>query len=99
MHTRLTKLLSTSISNVSFSSKITQRLFSNVNTQTTKQTRMLSFDELMKQKFQIDSIIRVDHAGEFGAQRIYEGQLAVLKDTPSGPIIQVSSSCMTSGRY
>jgi ubiquinone biosynthesis monooxygenase Coq7 len=25
----------------------------------------------------IDRIIRVDHAGEFGAKRIYEGQLAV----------------------
>lgn len=28
----------------------------------------------------IDRIIRVDHAGEYGAVRIYEGQLAVLKD-------------------
>jgi ubiquinone biosynthesis monooxygenase Coq7 len=27
----------------------------------------------------IDSMIRVDHAGEYGAVRIYEGQLAVLK--------------------
>lgn len=27
---------------------------------------------------EVNSIIRVDHAGEFGAQRIYEGQLAVL---------------------
>src|ERR1700751_3673697 len=26
----------------------------------------------------IDSMIRVDHAGEYGAKRIYEGQLAVL---------------------
>src|SRR5258706_11297280 len=26
----------------------------------------------------IDAMIRVDHAGEFGALRIYEGQLAVL---------------------
>jgi ubiquinone biosynthesis monooxygenase Coq7 len=25
----------------------------------------------------IDRIIRVDHAGEYGAKRIYEGQLAV----------------------
>jgi ubiquinone biosynthesis monooxygenase Coq7 len=29
----------------------------------------------------IDSMIRVDHAGEFGALRIYEGQLAVLRKT------------------
>ena len=27
---------------------------------------------------QLDEIIRVDHAGEYGAVRIYEGQLAVL---------------------
>lgn len=26
----------------------------------------------------IDSIIRVDHAGELGADRIYAGQMAVL---------------------
>jgi ubiquinone biosynthesis monooxygenase Coq7 len=31
----------------------------------------------------IESMIRVDHAGEFGAKRIYEGQLAVLKNKPS----------------
>ncbi|MDJ0893965.1 MAG: demethoxyubiquinone hydroxylase family protein [Alphaproteobacteria bacterium] len=28
----------------------------------------------------IDRIIRVDHAGEFGAQRIYAGQLSVLRN-------------------
>ncbi|MFX7949476.1 demethoxyubiquinone hydroxylase family protein, partial [Acinetobacter baumannii] len=26
----------------------------------------------------VDRVIRVDHAGEYGARRIYEGQLAVL---------------------
>ncbi|WAR20700.1 COQ7-like protein [Mya arenaria] len=36
----------------------------------------------------LDKIIRIDHAGEFGAKRIYQGQLAVLRDTPTGPIIQ-----------
>ena len=30
---------------------------------------------------QLERVIRVDHAGEFGAVRIYEGQLSVLKDT------------------
>lgn len=30
----------------------------------------------------IDAMIRVDHAGEFGALRIYEGQLAVLSRVP-----------------
>ena len=33
-------------------------------------------------------MIRVDHAGEYGAQRIYEGQLAMLKGAPSEPVIQ-----------
>lgn len=28
----------------------------------------------------ISKIVRVDHAGEFGAKRIYQGQLSVLKD-------------------
>jgi ubiquinone biosynthesis monooxygenase Coq7 len=30
----------------------------------------------------LDSMIRVNHAGEYGAKRIYQGQLAVLGDTP-----------------
>uniref|UniRef100_UPI00358EBD4E 5-demethoxyubiquinone hydroxylase, mitochondrial n=1 Tax=Myxine glutinosa TaxID=7769 RepID=UPI00358EBD4E len=33
-------------------------------------------------------IIRVDHAGEFGADRLYAGQSAVLGRGPVGPIIQ-----------
>ena len=37
----------------------------------------------------LEKIIRVDHAGEFGADRIYAGQLAVLKKSPVGPMIQV----------
>lgn len=32
--------------------------------------------------------IRVDHAGEYGAKRIYEGQLAVLGRTKYGPMIE-----------
>jgi ubiquinone biosynthesis monooxygenase Coq7 len=32
---------------------------------------------------EIDAMIRVDHAGEFGALRIYEGQLAVLRRNPN----------------
>jgi ubiquinone biosynthesis monooxygenase Coq7 len=36
---------------------------------------------------QIARVIRVDHAGEYGARRIYEGQLAVLRQAPSGPAI------------
>ncbi|KAL0134644.1 hypothetical protein PUN28_001442 [Cardiocondyla obscurior] len=36
----------------------------------------------------LDSIIRVDHAGELGADRIYAGQMAVLGRTAVGPTIQ-----------
>lgn len=36
----------------------------------------------------IHRIIRVDHAGEYGAKRIYEGQLAVLARSPKAPLIR-----------
>lgn len=36
----------------------------------------------------IERIIRVDHAGEYGARRIYEGQLAVLGRTRHGPTLE-----------
>jgi ubiquinone biosynthesis monooxygenase Coq7 len=36
----------------------------------------------------IERIIRVDHAGEYGARRIYEGQLAVLGRGVHGPTIE-----------
>jgi ubiquinone biosynthesis monooxygenase Coq7 len=36
----------------------------------------------------VERIIRVDHAGEYGAKRIYEGQLAILGRTRHGPTIE-----------
>ena len=36
----------------------------------------------------LDRMIRVDHAGEFGADRIYAGQHAVLGQTAVGSTIQ-----------
>ncbi|XP_045774376.1 5-demethoxyubiquinone hydroxylase, mitochondrial [Maniola jurtina] len=36
----------------------------------------------------LDAIIRVDHAGELGADRIYAGQMAVLGNTAEGPLIK-----------
>ena len=36
----------------------------------------------------IARIVRVDQAGEYGAKRIYEGQLAVLGRTPAGDTIR-----------
>jgi ubiquinone biosynthesis monooxygenase Coq7 len=35
-----------------------------------------------------ERMIRVDHAGEFGARRIYEGQLAVLGRSRSAPLLK-----------
>ena len=37
----------------------------------------------------IDRTIRIDHAGEYGANRIYAGQYAVLGRTHVGPVVQV----------
>nr|ADO19320.1 2-polyprenyl-3-methyl-6-methoxy-1,4-benzoquinol hydroxylase [Nostoc flagelliforme str. Sunitezuoqi] len=36
----------------------------------------------------VERVVRVDHAGEYGAQRIYAGQLAVLGNTRHGPLIR-----------
>jgi ubiquinone biosynthesis monooxygenase Coq7 len=36
----------------------------------------------------IERMIRVDHAGEFGAQRIYAGQLAVLGEGKMGKLLR-----------
>jgi ubiquinone biosynthesis monooxygenase Coq7 len=35
-----------------------------------------------------ERVLRVDHAGEYGAKRIYEGQLAVLGDSPAADAIR-----------
>lgn len=40
----------------------------------------------------IERVIRVDHAGEYGAKRIYDGQLAVLAGTPAGDTIREMAS-------
>lgn len=40
------------------------------------------------QEARIARMIRVDHAGEYGAKRIYEGQLAILGRGPKGDIIR-----------
>ncbi len=36
----------------------------------------------------VERMIRVDQAGEYGARRIYEGQLAILGRSPVGPTIR-----------
>lgn len=36
----------------------------------------------------VERMIRVDHAGEFGAVRIYEGQMSVLGKSPAGAALR-----------
>ncbi|MFT5486036.1 MAG: ubiquinone biosynthesis monooxygenase Coq7 [Paracoccaceae bacterium] len=36
----------------------------------------------------VERIVRVDHAGEYGAVRIYQGQLSVLGNSPAGDVIR-----------
>lgn len=40
----------------------------------------------------LDRILRVDHAGEFGAVQIYKGQLAVLGNSDVAPTLKVKSA-------
>lgn len=42
----------------------------------------------------IDSIARVNHAGETGAVRIYQGQLFFLGNTPEAPVLEVKITIM-----
>jgi len=37
---------------------------------------------------EVERMIRVDHAGEYGAKRIYQGQLAVLGRGPKGDVLR-----------
>lgn len=48
-----------------------------------------SADNNPKRRALLERIIRVDHAGEFGADRIYAGQMAVLGKTDVGKTIKV----------
>lgn len=42
-----------------------------------------------EEKEAVHRMLRVDHAGEYGANRIYAGQMAVLGRSRTGPLIQV----------
>jgi len=42
-----------------------------------------------EEKAMLHRMMRVDHAGEYGANRIYAGQMAVLGCTQTRPLIQV----------
>lgn len=49
---------------------------------------MRSFPGQRPPKDQIAAMLRVNFAGEYGAKRIYEGQLAVLNHTSSAPLLE-----------
>lgn len=49
---------------------------------------MTSIPGDLDRKHVIDRILRVDQAGELGAVRIYQGQLAILGKSAAGPVIR-----------
>ncbi len=49
---------------------------------------MKSFPGQPSPKDQIAAMLRVNLAGEYGAKRIYEGQLAILKRSPVAPLLE-----------
>lgn len=53
-----------------------------------KDTRQASLPGSLNRAQRLDRMIRVNHAGEFGARRIYQGQLAVLRHHANAPVIQ-----------
>ena len=54
-----------------------------------KKTESASSNKPSTDKNILDEIIRVDHAGEYGATRIYDGQIAIFgKDSKIGKTIQ-----------
>jgi 3-demethoxyubiquinol 3-hydroxylase len=52
----------------------------------TERTTSLPGDPSQRQR--VERMIRVDHAGEYGAARIYAGQLAVLGTGPKGDLLR-----------
>ena len=56
------------------------------NIKTNKTRNRLPGDPNQKQE--IARMIRVNHAGEYGAVRIYEGQLSILSRSASAPLLK-----------
>ena len=52
---------------------------------------MLPTDKYKRSEEMIQRFLRVDHAGEVGANDIYAGQMAVLGRSEVAPLIQVLS--------
>lgn len=80
--------------NAYFSTSVSSRLCSTTTASDTAESKASSpkaqYSPLLqdpKRKAVIDKMLRVDHAGEIGARRIYAGQLAVFSGTPVGAVI------------
>merc|ERR1711997_301827 len=58
-----------------------------VRLSSTSSSQHASCEDQLRRKM-LEKIIRVDHAGEMGASFIYQGQMAVLKNTKSRDLIQ-----------
>ena len=54
----------------------------------TQRKRTLPGDTAAKGNQTIAQMVRVNHAGEYGAQQIYKGQIAVLGKTDVGPMLE-----------
>lgn len=54
----------------------------------TTYTRWIHSNSTGKPSAIVDEFIRVDHAGELGADRIYAGQMAILGNGPMGSTIK-----------
>merc|ERR1719223_635288 len=65
-----------------------QRRLMNTSSASMHQSRFRPRHPNARQQAIIDRMLRVDHAGEYGAIRIYDGQLAVLRNAPSAPVIE-----------
>lgn len=53
-----------------------------------EETQVRSYPGELSSQKKIASMLRVNLAGEYGAKRIYEGQLAILKNSTSAPILR-----------
>lgn len=74
---------------INFIKKSSTTVFSSKNYLSSKETKnkkSLPLEPHLKKT--IEEIVRVNHAGEYGAVRIYQGQIAVLKGTKEEPTLQ-----------
>jgi ubiquinone biosynthesis monooxygenase Coq7 len=82
------QLFQSTTSHVSFFSTSSTSESPSSTPTTTRSSLHLYSPEKIRRKELIDSMIRVNHAGEFGAKRIYQGQLDALRGQAVEPLIQ-----------